>query len=69
MAETITEETIIGEVMERYPGSVEVFRKYFGKGCYTCPGSRVEDISFGATMHNADVGTVLRELNDLASKK
>ncbi len=68
MAETITEEMIIGEVMERYPESEAVFRKHF-KGCFACPGSNVEDIAFGALMHNADIKAVLRELNELANKK
>ncbi len=68
MAETITEDMIIGEVMAKVPGSVEVFRKHF-RGCFACPGSSVEDISFGALMHNADLKLVLKELNDLASKK
>ena len=68
MADKITEEMIIGEVMEKYPGAEDVFRKHFGKGCFTCPGSRVEDISFGALMHNADVRTVLKELNEIAEK-
>lgn len=58
---------IIGEVIEEYPGTEAVFRKYFGKGCSECPGSRVEDIDFGSTMHNADIETVLRELNEAAS--
>lgn len=68
MAETITEEMIIGEVMERVPGSEAIFRKHF-KGCFACPGSNVEDISFGALMHNADLKVVLKELNELAEKK
>lgn len=62
----ITREMIIGEVIEEYPGTEAVFKKYFGKGCSGCPGSRVEDIDFGSTMHNADIETVLRELNEAA---
>ena len=64
----ITKEMLIGEVMEEYPGTEAVFKKYFGKGCSECPGSRVEDIDFGSTMHNADLETVLKELNEIASK-
>jgi len=58
---------LIGEVMEEYPGTEAVFKKYFGKGCSECPGSRVEDIDFGSTMHNADLETVLKELNEVAA--
>lgn len=60
---------IIGEVMAEFPGTEAVFKKYFGKGCHGCPGSRVEDIDFGSTMHNADLATVLRELNEIAAKR
>lgn len=63
----ITKEMLIGEVMEEYPGTEAVFKKYFGKGCSECPGSRVEDIDFGSTMHNADLETVLKELNEVAA--
>lgn len=58
---------LIGEVIEEYPGTEVVFKKYFGKGCSECPGSRVEDIDFGSTMHNADLETVLKELNEIAA--
>ena len=58
---------LIGEVMEEYPGTEAVFKKYFGKGCSECPGSRVEDIDFGSTMHTADLETVLKELNEVAA--
>jgi len=59
---------LIGEVIEEYPGTEAVFKKYFGKGCSECPGSRVEDIDFGSTMHNADIETVLKELNEIAAR-
>ena len=68
MAGLITKEMVIGEVIEEYPGTDAVFKKYFGKGCSDCPGSKVEDIDFGSTMHNADIDTVLKELNEIASK-
>lgn len=59
---------LIGEVIEEYPGTEAVFKKYFGKGCSECPGSKVEDIDFGSTMHNADLETVLKELNEIAAR-
>lgn len=60
----ITKEMTIGEVMEKYPVTEDVFRKYFGTGCFTCPGSKMENIAFGATMHNVDADTVVKELNE-----
>lgn len=65
----ITRDMIIGEVIEKYPGTAEVFRRHFGKGCFDCPGSNYEDIDFGSGMHNADIDALLRELNEAASGK
>lgn len=59
----ITKEMNIGEVLERYPQSREVFQKHFGKGCINCPASRMESISFGALMHNRNASTIVKELN------
>lgn len=59
----ITKEMNIGEILERYPQSREVFQKHFGKGCINCPASRMESISFGALMHNRDASTIVKELN------
>ncbi|MBI5562892.1 MAG: DUF1858 domain-containing protein [Deltaproteobacteria bacterium] len=64
----ITKEMCIGEVMLRWPSTVEVFKARFGKGCFTCPGSMKEDIEFGAYMHNADIKAVLADLNAAARK-
>lgn len=69
MAEVITEEMIIGEVLRRHPESEAVFKKYFGKGCFTCPGSDNEDIAFGAMMHNADLAAIIAELNAAIKKQ
>lgn len=60
---------IIGEVLKRHPSTEAVFRKYFGKGCFTCPGSNNEDIAFGSMMHNVDLDAVIRELNEAIKKK
>ncbi len=62
----ITKEMSIGEVMEKYPSTEVVFKKYFGSGCFTCPGAKMEDIAFGATMHGVDADTVVKELNEAA---
>lgn len=56
----------IGEVLDIEPEAIKVIEKYFGSGCFTCPGMRMESISFGATMHNADPEKMVEELNALA---
>lgn len=60
---------IIGEVMEKYPATADVFKKYFGKGCFDCPGSGYEDIDFGSNMHSVDMDALLKELNEIAEGK
>jgi hypothetical protein len=35
----ITKEMSIGDVMEKHPSTEKVFVKYFGNGCFTCPGT------------------------------
>jgi hybrid cluster-associated redox disulfide protein len=60
---SIDKEMNIGEVIERYPESREVFQRHFGKGCFNCPASRMESISFGALMHNRDANAIVKELN------
>ncbi len=65
----ITKRTSIGDVIKQYPETEPVIKKYFGAGCFTCPGSKMEDISFGAAMHNIDPEVIIKELNEVISKK
>ena len=55
----------IGEVFAAHPGAEKVIEKYFGQGCFTCPGMKVESITFGATMHGIDPEQIVKELNEL----
>jgi hybrid cluster-associated redox disulfide protein len=59
----IDKEMNIGEILDKYPEAREVFQKHFGKGCFNCPGSRLETIDFGALMHNKDANEIVKELN------
>lgn len=61
----ITPDAIIGEIIQNYPGAEKIIEKYFGNGCFTCPGMKVESIAFGATMHGIDPDPIVRELNAL----
>ncbi|MBI5119133.1 DUF1858 domain-containing protein [Candidatus Poribacteria bacterium] len=60
----ITADHLIGDVLKDHPQTLPVFRKYFGEGCFTCPGARLESIAFGALMHGLDANAVLEELNE-----
>ncbi len=55
----------IGEVLSMHPGAEKVIEKYFGGGCFTCPGIKMESIDFGAMMHNLDSEKIIAELNEL----
>ena len=61
----ITKDSIIGEVIKARPGAERVIEKYFGTGCFTCPGIKMESIAFGCLMHNLDPEPLLKELNQL----
>ncbi len=62
---TFDKDMIIGDVMEAHPDAVKVIEKYFGTGCFTCPGMKVETLTFGATMHSLDPDVMVKELNEL----
>lgn len=61
----ITKDMVIGDVLKVNPAAIKVIEKYFGTGCFTCPGMKMESISFGAMMHNLDPEVIVKELNAL----
>lgn len=61
----VTKETLIGDVIRDVPGAKDIIQKYFGGGCFTCPGINVESLSFGAMMHNLDPDKIVKEINEL----
>lgn len=61
----ITKDSNIGEVIRTVPGAKKVIEKYFGGGCFTCPGINMESIAFGAMMHNLDPNRIVDEINAL----
>lgn len=62
----VTKDSFIGDVIREVPGAEDVIRKYFGTGCFTCPGLNVESIAFGAAMHNVNPDEVIAEIKKLA---
>ena len=59
----VTKDMLIGDVLQMKQSSRTVIEKYFGSGCFTCPGIMWESLSFGATMHNRDVDAIVGEIN------
>ena len=63
---TIGEDHILGEILAAYPETEKVFRKYYGDGCFSCPGQATESVKQSAMMHNVSEKQLLTELNRAA---
>ena len=64
--ETIGADHILGEILGAYPETEKVFRKYYGDGCFSCPGQATESVKQSAMMHNVSEKQLLSELNRTA---
>jgi hybrid cluster-associated redox disulfide protein len=64
---TITKEMPIGEVVQTYPQTIEVFLKH-GLMCFGCAIARFENIEQGATAHGIDLEALMTDLNAMVSK-
>jgi hypothetical protein len=64
--ETIGADHILGEILGAYPETEKVFRKYYGDGCFSCPGQATESVKQSAMMHNVSERQLLTELNRAA---
>ena len=60
--ETITREMPIGEVVQNYPQTIEVFLMH-GLMCFGCSIARFENVEQGAMAHGIDVDTLVNDLN------
>ncbi|MBI5190388.1 MAG: DUF1858 domain-containing protein [Nitrospirae bacterium] len=65
----VDKNTIIGDIVKSCPEGKEVIQKYFGTGCFTCPGINMESIGFGSMMHNLDPQLIVDEVNAALEKK
>lgn len=63
ISSSVTRDSVIGDVIRQYPGTEEVFRKFYGEGCFSCPGQAFETIAQSALMHNVKEEEILAELN------
>jgi hybrid cluster-associated redox disulfide protein len=60
--DTITKDMPIGEVVQKYPQTIEVFLKH-GLMCFGCAIARFENVEQGATAHGINVDTLMNDLN------
>ena len=64
MAEKVTKEMSIIEIVQKYPESLEIFSKY-GLGCIGCAAARFENLEAGAKVHGFDPEQMVAEINAL----
>lgn len=64
MAELVTKEMSILDIVQKYPESLEVFAKY-GLGCIGCAAARFENLEAGAKVHGFDPDEMVAEINAL----
>ncbi|MCR4408653.1 MAG: DUF1858 domain-containing protein [Anaerolineae bacterium] len=58
----ITKEMSIGEVVQKYPKTVQVFLHH-GLMCIGCAVARYENIEQGAKAHGIDIEALVTDLN------
>ena len=61
-ATMITRDMTIEEIIQRYPQTIPIFRR-FGLDCMECQISSFEEVEHGAGVHKIDVEAFLAELN------
>ena len=59
----ITKNAIIGDVLDQYPDTAEIFFS-IGMHCLGCPASRGETIEEACAVHGADVDALISSLNE-----
>jgi hybrid cluster-associated redox disulfide protein len=60
--EVITKNMPIGEVVQTYPQTIEVFLRH-GLMCFGCAIARFENVEQGAMAHGINVDTLMKDLN------
>ncbi len=64
--EMISADMLINNVMRHHPRTEAVFTRHFGVGCAGCPAQAFESIALACRIHDADLKTVLDDLNATA---
>jgi len=62
----ITKDMSIGEVVQKYPETVQVFLSH-GLMCIGCAVARYENVEQGAMAHGIDVEALMKDLNTAVS--
>ena len=64
MAERISKEMNIMDIVQACPQSIEIFQKY-GLGCIGCAAAHFENLEAGAKVHGFDPDEMVAEINAL----
>lgn len=64
---TITKEMSIGEVVQTYPQTIEVFLKH-GLMCFGCAIAQFENVEQGALAHGINIDALIADLNTAVSQ-
>ena len=64
---TITKEMSIGEVVQTYPQTIEVFLKH-GLMCFGCAIAQFENVEQGALAHGINIDALITDLNTAVSQ-
>jgi hybrid cluster-associated redox disulfide protein len=65
--DAITRDMPIGQVVQQYPQTIEVFLSH-GLMCFGCAIARFENVEQGAQAHGIDVDTLIQDLNAAVPK-
>ncbi|MFO7837075.1 MAG: DUF1858 domain-containing protein [Candidatus Thorarchaeota archaeon] len=68
MTQTITKDMKISEVVQRWPETAEKFLEW-GLHCIGCGIARFESIEQGANTHGIPPNELVKDLNEMISKK
>ena len=68
MADKVTKEMNIMDIVQAYPESIEVFQRY-GLGCIGCAAARFENLEAGARVHGFDPDAMVADINALIENK
>ena len=68
MADKVTKDMNILDIVNQFPQSVEVFMKY-GLGCIGCAAARFENLEAGARVHGFNADEMVAEINALIGEE
>ena len=62
MANTVTGETLIGEIVRNYPESIEILMS-IGMHCLGCPSAQMESLADACAVHGIPAEQVIDAIN------